>query len=57
MKMYPVYIALAIHSFVWVVSFSVDASILYDESKCRIHKATIAATVPSIGRALHELLL
>ena len=55
--MYPVHVALAIHSFVRVVSFSVNTSVLYDELKGGIHKATIATTVPSIGRALHKFLL
>jgi len=55
--MYPVHVALAIHSCVRVVSFSVNTSVLYDELKGGIHKATIATTVPSIGRALHKFLL
>lgn len=55
--MYPVDVTLPIHSFVRVVSFSINAPVLYDKIKCGIHKPTIAAAVPSISRALYKLLL
>jgi hypothetical protein len=55
--MYPVDVTFPIHGFVRVVIFSINASVLYDEVKGGIHKPTIAATVPSISRALYKLLL
>ena len=55
--MYPVDVALSIHSFVRVIIFSINASVLCDEVKGGIHKPTIAATVSSISRAIYKLLL
>lgn len=54
--MYPVHVALPVHGSVRVVIFGIDAPVLYDEIESGVHEPAVAAAVPSVSRALYELL-